>query len=697
MDLSILNDNQLKAVKHIKGPLSVVAGAGSGKTRTLTYRIGYLINQGVNPLSILAVTFTNKAAREMRERVVELVGPKALDVTLSTFHSFCARFLRSEIEYLGQTYNRRFLIIDEDDSKQIIRDTVKELNYDPNRYNSNRLKSLFSKYKNGQYDELETIEQEIYLKYNDYLAYNNSLDFDDLINYTIKILKENPSVLAYYNQYYEYLLIDEFQDTNSVQYDLIKLLSNKEKNVFIVGDPDQSIYAFRGANYENHERFVREFKAEVVILDQNYRSTKNILDAANQLIGHNKNRQGEKNLRSSFDEGPKVIYEQRDSDKDEAYYVARAIEIIHQGHTPYQNIAVLYRSNALSRIFEEAFLRYNIPYTVYGGISFFQRKEIKDMLSYVRVCLFPQDNISLKRIINVPRRKIGQTTITKIETYATIHKISMWDAIDQMDIKGTTKQNLLDFKEIIIKMQNEIARLDDLIYVVDLVLAISGYKQMLNDEGNEGKDRYENILELKSVFYNGAIDYKGTNLEKIEQILDDMALKTDQDIVEDKDTVKLATIHQVKGLEFDCVFVVALEEGIFPSETAFNSGEIDEERRICYVATTRAKKRLLLSCSRQRFRFGQLQMNAPSRFIEEMNLEDDRIQKRKQVIVKEVTPSDFMTSSDDIKIGDKVTHEKYGFGTVVQKDENVTRVAFSIHHGIKLFTNGHPALKKVIN
>jgi len=570
MDLSILNDNQLKAVKHIKGPLSVVAGAGSGKTRTLTYRIGYLINQGVNPLSILAVTFTNKAAREMRERVVELVGPKALDVTLSTFHSFCARFLRSEIEYLGQTYNRRFLIIDEDDSKQIIRDTVKELNYDPNRYNSNRLKSLFSKYKNGQYDELETIEQEIFLKYNDYLAYNNSLDFDDLINYTIKILKENPSVLAYYNQYYEYLLIDEFQDTNSVQYDLIKLLSNKEKNVFIVGDPDQSIYAFRGANYENHERFVREFKAEVVILDQNYRSTKNILDAANQLIGHNKNRQGEKNLRSTFDEGPKVIYEQRDSDKDEAYYVARAIEIIHQGHTPYQNIAVLYRSNALSRIFEEAFLRYNIPYTVYGGISFFQRKEIKDMLSYVRVCLFPQDNISLKRIINVPRRKIGQTTITKIETYATIHKISMWDAIDQMDIKGTTKQNLLDFKEIIIKMQNEIARLDDLIYVVDLVLAISGYKQMLNDEGNEGKDRYENILELKSVFYNGAIDYKGTNLEKIEQILDDMALKTDQDIVEDKDTVKLATIHQVKGLEFDCVFVVALEEGIFPSETAFN-------------------------------------------------------------------------------------------------------------------------------
>ncbi|HKL60968.1 MAG TPA: UvrD-helicase domain-containing protein [Acholeplasma sp.] len=697
MNLSMLNENQLKAVKHINGPLSVVAGAGSGKTRTLTYRIANLIEQGVLPLSILAVTFTNKAAREMKERVVELVGPKALDVTLSTFHSFCARFLRNEIDHLGSNYNRRFLIIDEDDAKQIIRDTVKELNYDPNRFKSTRLKSLISKFKNGQYDELDTIESEIYAKYNDYLALNNSLDFDDLINFTIKILKENKDVLTYYNNYYEYLLIDEFQDTNTVQYDLIKLLSFKHKNVFIVGDPDQSIYAFRGANYDNHNRFITDYKAEIVILDQNYRSTTNILDAANNLISNNNNRQGEKNLRSDFDHGAKVITELRDSDKDEAYYVARAIEIINQGGTKYENIAVLYRSNALSRIFEEAFLRYNIPYTVYGGISFFQRKEIKDMLSYIRVCLFPQDNISLKRIVNVPRRKIGQTTISKIETYANIHKISIWEAIDLIDLRGQAKKNLLEFKAVIEKLQKEILAVDDLIYIVDLTLEVTGYRQMLIDEGNEGKDRHENIMELKSVFYNGSMDYKGTNLEKIEQILDEMALKSDMDIIEDNNTVKLATIHQVKGLEFDAVFLVALEEGIFPSETAYNNGEIEEERRIAYVGATRAKKRLLLSCSRQRFRFGQIQYNSPSRFIDEMQIESDDFPKRPKIVVKELSPMDFMSNTDDIRSGDKVIHDKYGVGTVVQKDENVTRVAFSIAHGIKLFTNGHPSLKKVIN
>lgn len=690
MDLKGLNSHQKEAVNAIEGAVAVVAGAGSGKTRTLTYRIAMMIEKNIFPSSILAVTFTNKAAREMKERVVDLIGPQGFAPTISTFHSFCARFLRDEIEHLGEPYTRHYLILDEDDSKQVIRDTVKELNLDPNRYNSNRLKDYFSKVKNGQYDTLEYEEEKIFIKYNEYLKSNNSMDFDDLLNFTLKILREFPAVLSFYQEQYKYILIDEFQDTNIIQYELIRLLGDKYKNVFIVGDPDQSIYGFRGANYENYTFFLSDFKPKVIVLDENYRSSMNILNAANSLIANNRNRKTDKKLKSDLGDGPLVIKEVRESDKDEAYFVARAIEILVSGGYQFKDIAVLYRSNAIGRIFEEAFLRYNIPYIIYGGISFFSRKEIKDMLSYIRLALFEHDNISLKRIINTPRRKIGNTTISKLESYAAIHHVSMYEAIDHLNVGGQTKDALYEFKKMIKVLREEINQVYDLTQIVDLTLQLTGYEEMLRLEGNEGKDRYDNIQELKSIFYNGSVDYKGTNLEKIEQILDDMALKTDLDLEDDKNTVKVATIHQVKGLEFKAVFMVALEETVFPSDISGSFTEIEEERRVAYVGVTRAKERLILSYAKQRFRYGQIQYNQPSRFIEDMGLEKP---KDKRLVVEREIPEE--VTQDDIKVGDTVVHEKYGKGVVVMKNEDITRVAFSIEFGIKLFTTGHQALKKV--
>lgn len=690
MNLSGLNPNQKRAVEKLEGSVAVIAGAGSGKTRTLTYRIAYMIEKNIDPRGILAVTFTNKAAKEMKERVVDIVGPSGYSPLISTFHSFCAQFLRQEIDYLGEPYNRHYLIMDEDDAKQVIRDTVKDLNYDPNQYSSNRLKDYFSKVKNGQYDQLDNDDQKIFDKYNDYLKQNNAMDFDDLLLFTLQLLKNNKDLLDIYQKRYKYILIDEFQDTNIIQYELIKCLGINHKNVFIVGDPDQSIYGFRGANYENYSYFLSDFKPEIIILDQNYRSTMHILDAANQLISHNNNRKTKKDLKSDLGKGPSIIKEVRDSDKDEAYFVARAIEVLVNGGIPFKEIAVLYRSNAIGRIFEEAFLRYNIPYVIYGGISFFSRKEIKDMLSYIRLALFQHDNISLKRIINTPRRKIGHTTISKLEAYAQIHKISMYDALEHINLTGQTKQALLQFKSIIETLKKQLNHVYDLTDVVDLTLQISGYEEMLKQEGTEGKDRYDNIMELKSIFYNGATDFKGTNLEKIEQILDDLALKTDQDIIDDHNTVKVATIHQVKGLEFKAVFLVAMEESIFPSDVMGSFTEMEEERRVCYVGVTRAKERLIITHAKQRFRFGSVQYNQPSRFIEDMNVTE---KKEKITIKTEVVNEDFV--EDEIKVGDQVYHEKYGKGVVVMKTNEITRVAFSVDFGIKLFTTGHQALKKI--
>lgn len=690
LDLTKLNKEQQKAVQQVEGPVSVLAGAGTGKTRTLTYRIAYMIYEGIPVSEIVAMTFTNKAAFEMKQRVIDLVGPKAEEISISTFHSFCARFLRNEIHHFDDKYTSRFLIIDEEDSKQIIRDTVKELDYDSNDYNSNRLKNKFSKFKNRQLDYLDFDDLLIYRAYNKYLRDNNSLDFDDLINYTVELLEKNDKIRQYYNERYKYLLVDEFQDTNIAQYELIKLLSGKNRNIFTVGDPDQSIYAFRGANYNNQKRFIEEYNPKIVILEENYRSTNKILEAANRLISNNFGRIGEKELRSSLGDGSDVIFETRHSDIDEAYFVTRAINILVNGNYKYSDIAVLYRSNTISRIFEEAFLKAQIPYVIYGGTSFFARKEIKDILAYIRVVLNPNDNISLKRIINTPRRKIGQVTVSKLENYANLYNMSLYDALTKVDLGRGTNENLKQFKNILKTIEEEVLKAKELEDIIDIVNNLSGYRDMLINEGEESKDRLENMQELKAIFYNARLENNGTNIEILEKLLDDLALITNVDIDDSYNTVKLSTVHQVKGLEFKVVFLVALEETIFPAQASMlTRTDLEEERRICYVGATRAKERLILSHANQRYRFGSLKQLEQSRYIREMKPEEDSIQIR----VKEQD-----INSDEkaqINLGDKVVHDTFGPGLVVSLDDEIIKVAFKIEFGVKIFTKGHPALKKV--
>lgn len=690
LDLTKLNEQQQKAVQEIEGAVSVLAGAGTGKTRTLTYRIAYMIYEGIPASEIVAMTFTNKAAFEMKQRVIDLVGTKAEEISISTFHSFCARFLRNEIHHLDDKYTSRFLIIDEADSKQIIRDTVKELKYDVNEYNSNRLKNKFSKFKNKQLDYLDFDDLVIYKAYNQYLRDNNSLDFDDLINYTVELLKRNDNIKKYYNDRYKYLLVDEFQDTNIAQYELIKLLSGKNKNIFTVGDPDQSIYAFRGANYHNQKRFIEEYNPKVIILEENYRSTNKILEAANRLISNNLGRIGEKELKSSLGDGSDVIFETRHSDIDEAYFVTRAINILINGNYKYNDIAVLYRSNSISRIFEEAFLKANIPYVIYGGTSFFARKEIKDILAYIRVVLNPDDNISLKRIINTPRRKIGQVTVSKLENYANLYNLSLYDSLTKADLGTATNRNLKEVKNILDTIKEEILKANELEDIIDVVNSLSGYRDMLINEGEESKDRLENIQELKAIFYNAKIENRGSNIEILEKLLDDLALKTNLDIDDSHNTVKLSTVHQVKGLEFKVVFLVALEETIFPNQASMlTSFELEEERRVCYVAATRAKERLILSHANQRYRFGSLKALDQSRYIREMKPEDESIK------IRVIKPQENVSENLQINLGDKVIHDTFGPGLVVSLDDEVIRVAFKIEFGVKIFKKGHPALRKV--
>lgn len=687
--LENLNKKQQLAVTKINGSVAVVAGAGTGKTRTLTYRIANMIKAGIYPHSILAMTFTNKAALEMKERVVSLVGEQAYETKVSTFHSFCAGFLRDEIHNLNEEYTRRFLIIDEEDSKQIIRDTVKELNYDNNKYNSNRLKALFSKYKNKQIEYLDHEEYYIYQKYNEYLRLNNALDFDDLIMLTIKVLTTNPKIKEYYNKTYTHLLIDEFQDTNIVQYNLVKLLSGSNKNVFVVGDPDQSIYSFRGANYANLDLFITEFNPEVIILDENYRSKENILKVANKLISNASDRP-QKNLESKLGEGFPVIYDVRETDRDEAYFVLKAIEIFKDNNYELNEIAVLYRANSLGRVFEEAFLKGGLPYRIYGGVSFFERKEIKDILAYLRLAINHHDNISFKRVVNMPRRKIGPTSINKLETFATLHKISLFEAIDQIKLPHGTLNALNSFKQVIIKLKEKITTINKLADIIDIVGNDSGYYEMLKSEGNESKDRYENIQELKAIFYESSLDYNLPTLDLLEETLNDLSLKTNLDLSATNEAVTLATIHQVKGLEFRVVFIVALEEGIFPSINSMTLKELEEERRVFYVAITRAIDRLVVSRAKQRFRFGQITQLMPSNFLIEAGLVEEEtyvsIKNIKEIKEKE---------KEDLNIGDRIEHQTYGKGVIVQIDDSKIKVAFALEHGIKIFQKDHPSITKV--
>ncbi|MFA5691976.1 MAG: UvrD-helicase domain-containing protein [Acholeplasmataceae bacterium] len=688
--LKLLNEQQLKAVTHIEGPLFLVAGAGTGKTRTLTTRVAYLINEaGIAPNSILAVTFTNKAAKEMMDRIILMSGPYASSVWISTFHSLGYRILKSEIEHLNLGYKVNFNVLDDDDSKGIIRNIIKKLNIDNKRYKVNSLRNKISHYKVFKESLFEdNIEERVYELYKKDLLDNNLLDFDDLQILLLKLFEEHQNVLNYYRDKFSYILVDEFQDTDHIQYKIIKLLALKHKNIFVVGDPDQSIYSFRGADYNNAKYFLKDF-GNYQVLDINYRSTNQILNYANKLIKHNYNRPVAKDLKSELGDGKSPIIIRSDSDFYEATTVINEIKrlVISEGYN-YDDIAILYRNNALSRNFEDSFIRNNIPYNIYGGISFYQRKEIKDIIAYIKLALDSSLDYYLRRIINEPRRKIGPATISKLEDVASLNHKSLFHAIKDLDIGGQTKFNLDEFYNIINKIKTFIDEMETLKPLVNFVMNESGYKEMLvKDNDDISRDRLDNLNELTSVFVQGEKFYEGSSKDKLKEILDQIALYSNLDNPSRENSVVLSTFHQVKGLEFKAVFMVVMEDGIFPSNLSlFDVKELEEERRIAYVGVTRAKEKLYLSYASQRMLYGNFIYPEPSRFLNEMI----ETKTKTKPLNKET-----LSGLSYLKMGDKVNHKAFGDGMVISIKDGVATIAFSDEYGIKKIMESHPSLTKI--
>ncbi|MNM14298.1 ATP-dependent DNA helicase PcrA [compost metagenome] len=631
--VSRLNPPQRQAVETTEGPLLIMAGAGSGKTRVLTHRIAWLIsNRKAPPWAILAITFTNKAAREMQERVSRLVGPDGRDIWVSTFHSMCVRILRKDIERIGFTSN--FSILDSTDQLSVIRACMKELNIDTKKFEPKAVQSMISTAKNElvtpqQYemkigDYLEGLVSKVYKLYQKKLKSNNSLDFDDLIMTTIQLFKEVPEVLDFYQRKFRYIHVDEYQDTNRAQYMLCRMLADSHHNICVVGDSDQSIYRWRGADITNILNFEEDYpEAKVIMLEQNYRSTKNILNAANGVIALNSGRKPKK-LWTDSDEGPKIKVYRADSEHDEGYFVTGEIsKNVKQGKS-YQDHAILYRTNAQSRVIEEILIKSDIPYQIVGGIKFYDRKEIKDLLAYLRLLSNPDDDISLTRIINVPKRGLGDTTVSKLSDAAAARGVSIFqvlETVDDLGFAGRTRNALVEFYDMILALH----RMVEFLSVTELtekVLEMSQYKLELQKENTiESRSRLENIEEFLSV----TMEFEKNNEDKsLVSFLTDLALIADIDSMNDSeedrsDAVVLMTMHSAKGLEFPTVFIVGMEEGVFPHSRAFqDNDELEEERRLAYVGITRAEKQLFLSCARMRTLFGRTTQNPPSRFLEEI-------------------------------------------------------------------------------
>lgn len=697
MNLEELNKEQLEAVKHKDGPMLVLAGAGSGKTKVLTSRIAYLIQNGVNSRNILAITFTNKAAKEMKERVFKLIGDESRNIQISTFHSLGLRLIKENYVALG--YKSNFVILDSDDTLTVVKKIMKELNLNPKYYNPRDVRNKISSAKNEllspkEYSKLEFDQNiiTVYERYNSKLKINNSVDFDDLLILPIKLFKDNPEVLKYYQEKYKYILIDEYQDTNEAQYIFSKMLCNNHKNIFAVGDNDQAIYAFRGANYKNILNFEKDYtNCKVILLEENYRSTQNILDAANSVIKHNKMRK-DKNLWSNNDVGSKVKYVKVDSDKDECAYVSSKIKELYNNNTNYEDIAVLYRTNAQSRLIEEEMLKNGIPYRIVGSFYFYNRKEIKDLLCYLRLINNPDDDVSLLRVINTPKRGIGEKTISNISEIANEKRISLFEAID------SGKE--LVFKDLILRMQKECENLT-LTDMVELILKESGIRgELENDKSLESEIRLENLEEFKSITKGYEEEYGVISLT---DFLNEISLVSD--ISEHQDSsnkVNLMTIHAVKGLEFDDVFIVGMEEGIFPHYNSINEGTaaaIEEERRLCYVAITRAKKNLWMLNAKRRMLFGNTQVNMPSRFMDEIDDRYIEIENNKTDIISRT--SNFikgnMFRNEDVsyEVGDHVKHDEFGEGIVVSVDKSLITIAFPHPYGIKKMMAKHKSITKI--
>jgi len=701
--LSNLNEQQKQAVLAVDGPVMVFAGAGSGKTRTLTYRVAYMIDAvKIKPSNILAITFTKKATNEMKERLINLIGPYAYDVTISTFHSLCARILRIEIDHLG--YSRNFNILDEDDQLKIINEVLKENNIDKKEYPAKYVQKMIKTVKSFATLPEDPYERKIYNYYETKMRELNLLDFDDLLLKTHELFKSNEEILNKYRNIYKYILVDEFQDTNLIQYKIIKLLAEESRNLFVVGDDDQSIYSFRGTNYENMQLFKKDFpEHKIFYLTENYRSPQSILDGCNRLIKNNIYREKKELFSQNKGNPDDVVIYQAYNEKQEVDYIIDQILSIKAHGAEYKDIAILYRNTVLLRNLELGVIQAGLPYKVYGGIPYLRRKEIKDVIAYLKLMIDNDDEYSFRRIVNVPSRMLGKTTIDKVIELKNKYKISLFEAIEATkSILSERRYNaLIDFKNLIFEFKEKL-QTENLINLYEELLERINYREyLLAEEGMEAEDRIDNIEEFKSILFQ--IEDDNQHLPREERLRDafDQALLNDdvkQTQKQSLDGITLSTIHSVKGLEFDYVFVIGLEENVFPNIRSFSSTEeIEEERRIAYVAFTRAKKKLYLITAQNRLLYGDRFANRPSRFLLEFtgtNLEDEKLFKDEKK--EDFTKVKLLTEDEqpNYKPGDKVVHNKFGEGIIIAINKDIGQIFFDNTKDIKSIMLNHPALRK---
>ena len=689
-----LNDKQLEAVNHTEGPCLVLAGAGSGKTRVLTERIIKLIDDGVSPYNILAITFTNKAAKEMRVRVQNKIGDVANSIFIGTFHSFGLRILRENYDAIG--YSSNITILDTDDTKSLIKRILKENSFDPADYDIKHIISKISSAKNDgisplEFSKLFLNEHDkviglVYEKYLKLLKENNSVDFDDLLLKPVEIFKKRKDILEKYQERFRYILVDEYQDTNSIQYELCKMLAKKYNNIFVVGDANQSIYSWRNADYRNILNFEKDYKnAHVVLLEENYRSTNTILKAANSVIKNN-NEGTKLNLWTSIGDGEKVEYIRvEDEIKESSFVINKIKELVSEGYS-YSDFAVLYRTNAQSRTVEEAFVRNNIPYNIIGSYYFYNRKEIKDLIAYLNLIYNTNDSISLERVINTPKRGIGTKTIDNIREKANMNDTSLFDAID------SGKE--LEFKKLILELieDSKIMNLSDLI---EDVLVKTGLRREYElDKSIESDTKVENLNEFKSL----AVNFEDNGIYDLSTFLENIMLVSDKgQYAEDDNNVNIMTLHSAKGLEFNIVFILGMEEGIFPHSRSFESAkELEEERRLCYVGITRAKKKLYLLSARTRTLYGRTSGTIESRFIKEIdptliNIKNESVKKDEN---KKVSNMYSNKTVDGLKAGDTVIHTIFGEGVIIKISGDIATIAFKYGVGIKSIAANHKYLSK---
>lgn len=703
--LANMNEKQAQAVTCTQGPLLIMAGAGSGKTRVLTHRVAYLIEeQGVNPWNILAITFTNKAAKEMRERIDNLIGEGSQDIWVSTFHALCVRILRRDCEKIG--YERAFGIASTSEQRTLMKNILTELNVDIKKFDPRAILSAISNAKNDLLDpkqyaqiakaQFEELVAKAYVMYQERLQANQVMDFDDLIMQTIELFKQSPETLAFYQRKFKYIHVDEYQDTNEAQYVLVNMLAKENRNLCVVGDADQSIYGWRGANMENIMNFEKDYAdATVVKLEQNYRSTKTILQAANDVIENNINRK-DKTLWTQNQTGEKIVYYRAQNANDEAYYVVKQIQQqIQEKQRNFGDFAILYRTNAQSRMIEETFVKANIPYKLVGAHKFYERKEIMDVLAYLKLAANPKDSMSFSRVVNEPKRGIGKMSLNKLQDFANMHGLSLIEAAENVVMTDITKKAATQLEEFarLIRKLNSFEKTATITEMTKKILDITGYKAALEESKTlEDQSRLENLQEFLSVTQQFDQEWQPEDEQSnpFVDFLADLALVSDQDSVEEEpDEVTLMTLHAAKGLEFPVVFLMGMEEGLFPlSRAAFDENELEEERRLAYVGITRAEEELFLTNAFSRMLYGKSQSNAVSRFIGEITPELLEFEnntaaripfsnktKQTQTVKKTIyrKPAGTIeknqgTGADkkEWNVGDKVNHKAWGIGTVVK-------------------------------